>query len=109
MPQAFLMTSPREAAHHLLQEEARRLREVRQIVVSSVNNLPVWVDHLVDGGPLLHANGIPRALNLVPVLYSFYGHREPPEEGTWPVDRWPGWPPTYQLLRRQDHGANAAA
>jgi cobalt-zinc-cadmium resistance protein CzcA len=54
------MTDPVEAAKLLRAEEARRCREIRQVVVASVNNVPVRVDHLVDGGPLLNADGTPR-------------------------------------------------
>ena len=49
------MTDPLEAAGFLRSEEARRIREIRQVVVTSVNNVPITVDQLVDGGPLLHA------------------------------------------------------
>ena len=58
--QVLSMTDPREAARFLRAEEARRLVEIRQVVVASVNNVPVRVDHLVDGGPLLNADGTPR-------------------------------------------------
>ena len=54
------MTDPLEAAGFLRSEEARRIREIRQVVVTSVNNVPITVDQLVDGGPLLHADGSPR-------------------------------------------------
>ena len=50
---------PREAAGYLRAEEARRLREIRQIVIASVNNVPVRVDQVVDGGPVLNADGTP--------------------------------------------------
>ena len=33
-------------------EEEQRVREIRQIVVTSVDNVPVRVDDLVEGGPL---------------------------------------------------------
>ena len=33
-------------------EERRRIREIRQIVVASTNNVPVRVEDVVDGGPL---------------------------------------------------------
>src|SRR5262245_12194064 len=58
--QILSMTDPREAARFLRAEEARRLAEIRQVVVASVNNVPVRVDHLVDGGPLLSSDGTPR-------------------------------------------------
>jgi cobalt-zinc-cadmium resistance protein CzcA len=48
---------PLKAAAHLRIEEARRCREIRQIVITSVNNVPVRVDNLVDGGPVLNADG----------------------------------------------------
>ena len=60
MPATFLMKTPAEAAHSLRTEEVRRLREIRQVVLMSVNNQPVRVDHVVDGGPLLNADGSPR-------------------------------------------------
>jgi cobalt-zinc-cadmium resistance protein CzcA len=48
---------PAKAAAHLRVEEARRCREIRQVVVASVNNVPVRVDNLVDGGPVLNPDG----------------------------------------------------
>src|SRR5581483_10783077 len=48
---------PAQAAAHLRAEEARRIREIRQTVVASTNNVPVRVDQLVEGGPLLYADG----------------------------------------------------
>ncbi len=48
---------PVRAASHLRIEEARRCREIRQVVVASVNNVPVRVDNLVEGGPILNADG----------------------------------------------------
>lgn len=51
---------PVEAARRLRAEEARRCLEIRQVVVASVNNVPVRIDHLVDGGPMLNADGTPR-------------------------------------------------
>jgi cobalt-zinc-cadmium resistance protein CzcA len=55
--QTLGMTDPVEAAKFLRAEEARRCREIRQVVVASVNNVPVRVDQLVDGGPCLNADG----------------------------------------------------
>ncbi|HYV37214.1 MAG TPA: efflux RND transporter permease subunit, partial [Gemmataceae bacterium] len=60
MQLAIAMNSPAEAAAFLRQEEAKRAREIRQIVVASVNGVPVKVDQLVDGGPMLHDDGTPR-------------------------------------------------
>jgi heavy metal efflux system protein len=53
-------SDPVVAGAYLRQEEARRCREIRQIVVSSVNNVPIRIDQLVDGGPRLDADGMPR-------------------------------------------------
>src|SRR5262249_36623966 len=53
------LKDPAEAARILRREEARRIVEIRQTVVATVNNVPVRVDHLVDGGPLLGADGSP--------------------------------------------------
>jgi heavy metal efflux system protein len=60
IPKTFGMNSPEEAARLLRSEEVRRLREIRQIVLMSVNNQPIRVDHVVDGGPLLNVDGSPR-------------------------------------------------
>jgi Cu/Ag efflux pump CusA len=52
MPGALFAKSPQEAADHLRAEERRRLRELRQVVVATVNQGPVRVEDVVDGGPL---------------------------------------------------------
>ncbi len=54
------MTDPAAAAQYLRSEELRRCVEIRQVVVASVNNVPVRIDQLVDGGPALNADGSPR-------------------------------------------------
>jgi cobalt-zinc-cadmium resistance protein CzcA len=51
------MKDAETAAAYLRSEEARRCREIRQTVIISVNNVPVRIDQVVDGGPLLNANG----------------------------------------------------
>lgn len=51
---------PVEAARILRAEEARRCLEIRQVVVDTRNNVPVLVDELVDGGPMLNADGTPK-------------------------------------------------
>ena len=43
-----------EAAAYLRAEEKKRLREIRDIVITSVNNVPVRVGDVVEGGPLPH-------------------------------------------------------
>src|SRR5262245_33530862 len=52
MEKAFGMKSPEEAAAFLRAEEQRRLQEIRDIVLTSVNNKPITVDDVVVGGPL---------------------------------------------------------
>ncbi|MFO1092767.1 MAG: efflux RND transporter permease subunit [Planctomycetaceae bacterium] len=54
------IADPVKAAAKLRSEEARRCLEIRQVVVTTVNNVPVRVDDLVDGGPLLSADGTAR-------------------------------------------------
>lgn len=46
------MSSATEAAEYLREEGQKRLREIRQVVLSSTNNLPVRIDDVVEGGPL---------------------------------------------------------
>lgn len=41
---------PGHAASVLRSEEDRRLHEIREIVLSSVNNVPIRVEHVVEGG-----------------------------------------------------------
>jgi cobalt-zinc-cadmium resistance protein CzcA len=53
MEKAMAMKSPQEAAAYLRAEEQRRLREIRSIVITSTNNVPIRIDDIVQGGPLL--------------------------------------------------------
>ncbi len=46
------MSDPAKAAAYLRAEENRRIQEIRQIVIDSTNNVPVRVEHVVEGGPL---------------------------------------------------------
>jgi cobalt-zinc-cadmium resistance protein CzcA len=50
--QVLGLKDPLEAAHRLREEEKRRIHEIRQTVIASVNNRPVKIDHIVEGGPL---------------------------------------------------------
>jgi cobalt-zinc-cadmium resistance protein CzcA len=43
--------NPYVAAHYLRDEERARLKEIREAVVTSVNNVPVRVQDLITGGP----------------------------------------------------------
>jgi cobalt-zinc-cadmium resistance protein CzcA len=47
-----------KAATFLRQEDERRLREIRQVVITSTNNVPVRVDDVVEGGPLRYPDEI---------------------------------------------------
>ncbi|HUY33989.1 MAG TPA: efflux RND transporter permease subunit [Pirellulales bacterium] len=46
------MDDPVTARDYLRAEEQRRLRQIRQVVISTTNNAAVRVDDIVDGGPL---------------------------------------------------------
>jgi cobalt-zinc-cadmium resistance protein CzcA len=52
MERAIGMKTPEEAVRFLREEDQKRLAEIRNIVVTSVNNLPIKIDDLVQGGPL---------------------------------------------------------
>jgi cobalt-zinc-cadmium resistance protein CzcA len=43
--------SPRDASQHIRAEELERVEQIRDIVIQSVNNVPVRVKDLVTGGP----------------------------------------------------------
>ncbi len=47
------MKDPSEAAATLRAEELRRIREIRSLVITSVNNQPIRVEDVVEGGRLL--------------------------------------------------------
>ena len=50
---AIAMNTPEEAARFLREEEQQRLREIRNIVITSNDNVPIRIDNIVEGGPLL--------------------------------------------------------
>jgi heavy metal efflux system protein len=50
--QCLSTKNPAEAAALLRAEENRRIEEIRQIVLASVNNVPIRVGDVVDGGPV---------------------------------------------------------
>jgi heavy metal efflux system protein len=58
MEEAFAMKSAEEAAAFLREEEQLRLREIRSIVIFSINNVPIRVDDIVEGGPLLDSESL---------------------------------------------------
>jgi cobalt-zinc-cadmium resistance protein CzcA len=43
---------PVAAGRHLREEEAKRIGQIRRTVVATVNNLPIDIEHIVEGGPL---------------------------------------------------------
>jgi cobalt-zinc-cadmium resistance protein CzcA len=47
------MKDPHAAAAILRAEELRRIREIRNLVITSINNQPIRVDDVVEGGRLL--------------------------------------------------------
>ncbi|MFO0943085.1 MAG: efflux RND transporter permease subunit [Pirellulales bacterium] len=49
---AARMTLPSQAARYLREEDNRRIREIRQVIISAVNNVPVRVGMVVEGGPV---------------------------------------------------------
>src|SRR5271170_5471846 len=49
---AMAAATPHEGAEILRQEENRRIQEIRQIVITATNSVPIRVEHVVDGGPL---------------------------------------------------------
>ncbi len=49
---AMGMKDPLAARDYLRAEESRRMGEIRQIVLTATNNVPVRIDDVVEGGPL---------------------------------------------------------
>jgi Cu/Ag efflux pump CusA len=47
------LKSPAEAVAKLRSEEQRRLRDIRELVITSVNNQPVRIEDVVEGGRVL--------------------------------------------------------
>jgi Cu/Ag efflux pump CusA len=63
MVAAFAMKDPRKAARFLRAQEQVRLRQIRDIVITSYNGVPVKIDNIVVGGPL--AQGAPSTKGVV--------------------------------------------
>jgi len=53
LEKTFAMNSPVLAGVSLREEERLRVQEIRDIVITSVNNVPIRVDDVVQGGPRL--------------------------------------------------------
>jgi len=58
---AVAMKTPEEAAAYLRAEDNRRIREIRQLVITTVNNVPIYVNDVVQGGPVPLLYGDPAA------------------------------------------------
>ncbi len=52
MERAVAMKTPEEAARFLRQWDQRRLWEIRNLPITAVNNVPIRIDDIVQGGPL---------------------------------------------------------
>ena len=52
MQRILSLNDPSEAAEYLRAEEQRRIQQLRQIVITTTNNIPVRVGDVVEGGPL---------------------------------------------------------
>jgi Cu/Ag efflux pump CusA len=76
LPAALGAPSPQDAAARLRAAEERRLRDLRRLVVATVNGVPVRVDDVADGGPQLFDEGGARG-----VLVVRQGPAGPPAEG----------------------------
>jgi cobalt-zinc-cadmium resistance protein CzcA len=50
--------TPEQAADYLRNEEARRILRIRKTVITAVNNIPVRVEDIVDGGPVRYADDL---------------------------------------------------
>jgi cobalt-zinc-cadmium resistance protein CzcA len=52
LEQVLAMNNPRAATAYLRSEDERRIRQIRDVVITAVNNVPIRVDDVVEGGPL---------------------------------------------------------
>jgi heavy metal efflux system protein len=52
METAAGMKTPEEAAAYLRAEDLRRIHEIRELVITTVNNVPIFVNDVVQGGPV---------------------------------------------------------
>ncbi len=56
--EVLLEKNPAKAASVLRADEERRIQRIRQIVITSINNLPIRVEDVVEGGPLRYPEDI---------------------------------------------------
>jgi cobalt-zinc-cadmium resistance protein CzcA len=54
----LLAEHPQDAAEYLRAEEQRRLLRIRQTVVTAVNNIPIRVENVVEGGPIRYQDDL---------------------------------------------------
>ncbi len=59
-PEVSGAPDPRAAADYLRRQDERRIRALRQITLTSINNQPIRVEDVVEGGPLRYAGEIGR-------------------------------------------------
>ena len=57
-PEVLLAKGPQAAADYMRNEELVRLQRIRQIVITSINNVPIRVEDLVEGGPARNADDV---------------------------------------------------
>lgn len=50
--------NPQVAADHLRAEEKARVKMIREIVITSINNVPIRVEDVIEGGPLRYQDEI---------------------------------------------------
>jgi len=50
--------NPAEASDYLRTEEERRIRRIRKTVITAVNNVPIRVEDIVDGGPVRYGEDL---------------------------------------------------
>ncbi len=59
-PEVHNTRDPRVALDYLRREDERRIRSLRQITIASINNHPIRVEDVVEGGPLSYGSEIGR-------------------------------------------------
>ncbi|HEY5315734.1 MAG TPA: efflux RND transporter permease subunit, partial [Pirellulales bacterium] len=57
-PQVLRARHPAAAANYIRGEEDRRVMRIRQVVITSINSLPIRVEDVVEGGPLRYVEDI---------------------------------------------------
>jgi cobalt-zinc-cadmium resistance protein CzcA len=59
-PEVHNTRDPRVAVEYLRREDERRIRAIRQITIATINNHPIRVEDVVEGGPLSYGSEIGR-------------------------------------------------